>query len=199
MTCIKLENKQKRGRDWLILWKLTRLGKKPNWENLSRRIWKTGLVQVAVSCSVYNKPKIWMHNNICLTIGPILLFISFYWRAPRPSGFWVPFQSPIYIRLPVMDKGFCLKATLKHCGGGQVVSLLAFYSCDPSSNPTEVCSFLFCKLFVKMKNKLKTGPFWTQQNDLKSEKVSRQQKSFGWICNLPRKMMIKSSMFKIGR
>ena len=79
-----------------------------------------------------------------------------------------------------MDKGFCLKATLKRCGGGQVVSLLAFYSGDPSSNPTEVCSFLFCKLFVKMKNKLKTGPFWTQQNDLKSEKVIRQQKRF-WM------------------
>ena len=31
-------------------------------------------------------------------------------------------------------------------GGGQVVSVLAFYSDDPSSNPADACSF-FCKKF----------------------------------------------------
>ena len=32
-------------------------------------------------------------------------------------------------------------------GGGQVVSVLAFYSDDPSSNPADVYSF-FCKICV---------------------------------------------------
>ena len=32
-------------------------------------------------------------------------------------------------------------------GGGQVVSVLAFYSDDPSSSPAEGCSF-FCKICV---------------------------------------------------
>ena len=32
-------------------------------------------------------------------------------------------------------------------GGGQVVSMLTFYSDDPSSNPTEAYSF-FCKMCV---------------------------------------------------
>ena len=48
-------------------------------------------------------------------------------------------------------------------GGGQVVSILAFYSDDPSSNPAEAYSF-FCKLvFEKNKNKQKdrVGPFLT--------------------------------------
>ena len=34
-----------------------------------------------------------------------------------------------------------------HGGGGQVVSMLAFYSDDPSSNPTNAYSF-FCKICV---------------------------------------------------
>ena len=32
-------------------------------------------------------------------------------------------------------------------GGGRVVSVLAFYSDDPSSNPTEAYGF-FCKIWV---------------------------------------------------
>ena len=40
--------------------------------------------------------------------------------------------------------------------GGQVVSLLAFYSDDPSPNPAEVYSF-YSKLFEKNENKQKGG------------------------------------------
>ena len=41
------------------------------------------------------------------------------------------------------------------CGGGLVVSVLAFYSDDPSSIPAEVYNF-FCKIVVeKNKNKQK--------------------------------------------
>ena len=48
------------------------------------------------------------------------------------------------------------------CCGGQVVSVLAFYSNEPSSNPTEAYSF-FCKICV-LKNKVNkketgVGPF----------------------------------------
>ena len=46
------------------------------------------------------------------------------------------------------------------CGGGQVVSLLAFYSNDPSSNPAKVYSF-FCNIvFEKNENKQKRGRVW---------------------------------------
>ena len=45
------------------------------------------------------------------------------------------------------------------CGGGQVVSLLAFYSNDPSSNPAKVYSF-FCNIvFEKNENKQKEAWF----------------------------------------
>ena len=47
------------------------------------------------------------------------------------------------------------------CGGGQVVSLLAFYSNDPSSNPAKVYSF-FCNIvFEKNENKQKRGRGWS--------------------------------------
>ena len=39
-------------------------------------------------------------------------------------------------------------------GGGQVVSMLDFYSDDPSSNPADVYSF-FCKICVFGKNENK--------------------------------------------
>ena len=48
------------------------------------------------------------------------------------------------------------------CGGGQVVSVLAFYSDDPSSNPAETCSFSVKFVFEKNENKQKgagVGPF----------------------------------------
>ena len=49
-------------------------------------------------------------------------------------------------------------------GGGQVVSVLAFYSDDPSSNPAEACSFHSVpKLFGKNENKWKEagdGPIY---------------------------------------
>ena len=45
------------------------------------------------------------------------------------------------------------------CGGGQVVSVLAFFSDDPSSNPAEAYSF-FCKIvFEKSENKQKEAGF----------------------------------------
>ena len=34
----------------------------------------------------------------------------------------------------------CQKVTFR--GGGQVVNVLSFYSNDPSSNPTKVCSYI---------------------------------------------------------
>ena len=45
-------------------------------------------------------------------------------------------------------------------GGGQVVSVLAFYSDDPSSNPRWGLQF-FCKIVIeKIKNKQKRGRGW---------------------------------------
>ena len=47
-------------------------------------------------------------------------------------------------------------------GGGQVVSMLAFYSDDPSSNPAEVCSFSVKLLWKRTKINKKedgVGPF----------------------------------------
>ena len=50
-------------------------------------------------------------------------------------------------------------------GGGQVVSVLAFNSNDPSSNPAEAYSF-FCNIvFEKNENKQKRGQdFLTKHN-----------------------------------
>ena len=45
-------------------------------------------------------------------------------------------------------------------GGSHVVSVLAFYFDDPSSNPTEVYSFFFTIVFEKNKNKQKRGQGW---------------------------------------
>ena len=44
-------------------------------------------------------------------------------------------------------------------GGGQLVSVLAFYSDNPSSNPSDTYSF-FCKfVFQKKENKQKEAGF----------------------------------------
>ena len=46
-------------------------------------------------------------------------------------------------------------------GCGQLVSVPAFYSDGPRSNPTEANSFFFVKfVFGKNKNKQKKGPGW---------------------------------------
>ena len=45
-------------------------------------------------------------------------------------------------------------------GGGQVVSVLAFYSDDPSSNPAEVYNFSVKIVIEKNKNKQKRGWGW---------------------------------------
>ena len=42
-------------------------------------------------------------------------------------------------------------------GGGQVVSMLAVYSDDPSSNPADIYSFSVKFVFEKNKNKQKRG------------------------------------------
>ena len=45
-------------------------------------------------------------------------------------------------------------------GGGQVVSVLAFYSDNPSLNPAEAYSFSVKIVFEKTKNKQKIGRGW---------------------------------------
>ena len=47
---------------------------------------------------------------------------------------------------PYLLTGYKVCATLGR-GGGQVVSVLAFYSNDPSSNPADAYSF-FCRICV---------------------------------------------------
>ena len=52
------------------------------------------------------------------------------------------------------------------CGGGQVVSVLAFYSDDPSSNPAEVYNFSVKLLLKRMKINKKeagVGPFFLKK------------------------------------
>ena len=41
------------------------------------------------------------------------------------------------------------------CGSGQMVSVLAFYSDDPSSNPADAYSFFVKLVFEKIENKQK--------------------------------------------
>ena len=51
-------------------------------------------------------------------------------------------------------------------GGGQVVSVLAFYSDDPSSNPADAYSFSVQIVFEKNENKQKeawVGPFFLKK------------------------------------
>ena len=45
-------------------------------------------------------------------------------------------------------------------GGGQVVSALAFYSDDPSSNPADAYRFSVQIVFEKNENKQKKGRSW---------------------------------------
>ena len=46
----------------------------------------------------------------------------------------------------------------KCCGGGQVVSILVFYSYDPSLYPTEAYSF-FCKMLLDIKRETRINSF----------------------------------------
>ena len=48
----------------------------------------------------------------------------------------------------------------KQTGGDQVVSALAFYSDDPSSNPTEAYNFSGKFVFEKNENKQNRGRGW---------------------------------------
>ena len=51
-------------------------------------------------------------------------------------------------------------------GGGQVVSVLAYYSDNPSSDPADVYSFLLKFVFEKNKNKQKeagVGPLFNKR------------------------------------
>ena len=55
-------------------------------------------------------------------------------------------------------------------GGGQVVSVLAFYSDDPSSNPAEVYNFSVKLLLkrTKIKKEAGVGPFFLKKKTIKS-------------------------------
>ena len=55
-----------------------------------------------------------------------------------------------------------LAITNDDCGGGQMVSVLAIYSDDPSSNPTGVYSFYSAKLFEKTPTETGNGPLRKQ-------------------------------------
>ena len=57
---------------------------------------------------------------------------------------------------PYLLTGYKVCATLGR-GGGQVVSVLAFYSNDPSSNPADAYSFSVEFVFEKNENKQKRG------------------------------------------
>ena len=63
-----------------------------------------------------------------------------------------------YSTLPITEN-----INLKSCrgrGGGQVVSVLAFYSDDPSLNPADAYSFSVQIVFEKNENKPKRGRVW---------------------------------------
>ena len=63
-------------------------------------------------------------------------------------------------KLPVVYLGHVLQTNFSMGrGGGLVVSALAFYSDDPSSNPAEAYSF-FCKMFEMNENILKSCRSW---------------------------------------
>ena len=59
---------------------------------------------------------------------------SFMEQIPDLIDMW---RHVLFIKVSSRSKG---------CGGGQVVSVLAFYSDDPSSNPAEVYNSLFGKV-----------------------------------------------------
>ena len=65
-------------------------------------------------------------------------------------------------------------------GGGQVVSVLAFYSDDPSSNPVEVYNFSV-KLYLKRTKKQKQ-PGWhiknNKQENNDSSNILKAQRHF---------------------
>ena len=71
-------------------------------------------------------------------------------------------------------------------GGGQVVSVLAFHSDDPSSNPTEVYSFEFCELFEKNENKQKEagdGTFKITEHAIENVNLFSPLPKFTFISN----------------
>ena len=62
------------------------------------------------------------------------------------------------------------------CGGGQVVSVLAFYSDDPSSNPAEVYNFSVKLLLKRMKINGKeagVGPFLKRKLQMLKEIIRK--------------------------
>ena len=83
------------------------------------------------------------------------------WRSTRPA---TRRQDPMQIGLNNSWKKKVKTGKQKMCQGGrggcQVVSVLAFYSDDPSSNPRWGLQF-FCKIVIeKIKNKQKRGRGW---------------------------------------
>ena len=81
-------------------------------------------------------------------------------------------------------------------GGGQVVSVLAFYSDNPSSNPADAYSFSVQIVFEKNENKQKeagVGPFLKKK---KEKNIQRWRASYLWSSGYARNL-IESSRVQI--
>ena len=111
----------------------------------------SNLITVEMSC------KYWKHHFLqflmCFTIR----------EFEHISDFEVWPISKSCFSMPILHSVYSLGAKHLHqiisegCGGGQVVSVIAFYSNDRSLNPAEAYNF-FCKIvFETNKNKQKRG------------------------------------------
>ena len=108
-------------------------------------------------------------GNFCAT-GQIFIVVNCHRLKNNPAigSNWTPVIKCLFNEvygLSVGDKvcqsmpenDHLLRTTKYHCigrGGCQVVSVLAFYSDDPSSIPAEACSF-FCKILCLKRTKIK--------------------------------------------
>ena len=84
------------------------------------------------------------------------------------------------VRFPLAKSFFCQNHKVVHRCGGQVVSVLAFYSVDPSSNPAYAYSFFLKFVIEKNENKQKRGRGWSifkhQSGIERSSKNKKTQK-----------------------
>ena len=88
---------------------------------------------------------------------------EYKWKTlPKPCKRGVPvlpYNVPIVFKMKSKRLPYVNHLSMGR-GGGQVVSVLAFYSDDPSSNPAEVYNFSVKIVIEKNKNKLKRGRGW---------------------------------------
>ena len=77
----------------------------------------------------------------------ILILFCQYFDFDLSGRAWAVKWLSVTSSNPTTTLGETIKKVWKGRGGGQVVSVLASYSDDLISNPTEVYSF-FCKFFV---------------------------------------------------